>query len=147
MAAELDDLEAAVEREHPEPEPAAPAGGPDSELPPMDPTEEAVLGLAEDVMESPEQIAKLTRDDVADVLTLGFGLVADRRGKHWEMPEGSSERARLAKWIHKSIERHGWDKFAEWLPDLFAVAVLGMAISRRVQKDRELRAAPAEAAS
>ena len=122
--AELDELEGAIGAAEPAVESAS---APDTE---------AMLDVADKLAESPELVADLTPDDVADLLALGFDLVAERRGEHWRLQD--REKERIAKWAHKAIQRHGLEWLGQWMPDVMTGLLLLAAVVSRVQVDREL---------
>jgi hypothetical protein len=86
-------------------------------------------------------LESLTADDIADLCELSFGLVADIRGKHWELNPRSAQR--LAKWFKRSLDRHGWQWAAKWLPDVVALLLLGFEVWKRWEQDKEIAAAAA----
>lgn len=94
--------------------------------------------LAKHPEEVQRTLALLTEEELATVIELGFGLVADSRGKHWEITEKRS--LRIAKWLKLSLEKHGevlkW--LAAFLPELVTGLLLAYEIWTRVQQDREL---------
>lgn len=79
----------------------------------------------------------LSADDIADLCELAFGLVADIRGKHWELSPRSAQR--LAKWFKRSLDRHGWQWMAKWLPDVVALLLLAFEIWKRWEQDKKLK--------
>lgn len=139
---ELDQAIAAGEANRPAPPVPPPAAEPD-------PATEA-LHKASDFVETMDQgaaaatadraqlLAELTQEDVEDFLKLGFSLTAFRRGDHWTLSD--EEAAHISKWVRKSIERHGVEWVAKWLPDVMAGALLGYAIVRRLEIDKKLKA-------
>jgi hypothetical protein len=120
MAAELGDRPAGAEAE----------GGPTA-----DDAVDAALDAAETILAQPEVASALTADELADILELVFELVALRRGDHWRLEP--REKARIAKWLHKSAERHGGlEWLARYAPDIITGALLAGAVYRRVKVDR-----------
>lgn len=96
---------------------------------------DAGLEAAERIMSQPELAAQITPDEMADMLELVFELVALRRGEHWRLE--AREKDRLAKWLHKSAERHGGlEWLARYAPDIITGALLAGAVYRRVKIDR-----------
>lgn len=125
LAALEREIEAAV------PPPAAEPGRPDVE---------AVVDTLGKVAElNNDALAQLGADDCADLLEMGFGLVADQRGKHWEMTKPES--TRIGAWMAKAVQRHGWEWLNKWLPDIMAALLIGLAVTKRVELDRKLKAA------
>lgn len=113
-------------------------------------TERVAADAEQDVVDAVERfasgdgaaIAALTEDEIADLFQLGFGFVADARGKHWELHDRSARR--LGKWFKRVLDRHGWEWVAKWLPDVMAVGVLGYEIGKRWRADKALAAERAE---
>lgn len=104
--------------------------------------EQDLLDRAERFASDPAALAKLegmTEEEIADLLELGFGLVAEFRGPHWEIHQRAARR--VAKWGKKSLDRHGWEWAAKWLPDVMAVALLAFEIGKRVREDRAVKLA------
>jgi hypothetical protein len=132
--AELAAVAAEIRAQAPPPAAAAPAPGAAER-------EEALIDVTARMAEGDVALlAQLTEEDVAAIFELGFGVAADYRGPHWEMPAASPEAVRLAKFVKRSIDRHGWEWLAKWVPDVMAVLLLGYAISKRWQRDQELAA-------
>lgn len=82
------------------------------------------------------QLENLTEDEIADLFALGFGMMADYRGKHWELHDKSARR--LGKWFKRVLDRHGWAFVAKWLPDVMAVLILGYEVTKRWKVDKEI---------
>lgn len=137
---ELDQAIAAGEAARPEPPPPPPQ---------LDPHETEVVHKVSEFVEAADAeeqsgkggehaqlLQELTAEDVADFLKLGFSLVAFRRGDHWVLSEQEADH--IGRWVKKSIERHGVEWVAKWLPDIMAGALLGYAIVRRVEVDTKI---------
>ena len=116
--------------------------------PAPDTSEDELVDLAveklDEFAKQPEEVervlALLTEQELADLLELGFGLVADQRGAHWELTGKRS--LRIAKWLKLSLEKHGevlkW--IASFLPELVTALLLTYEIWTRVKRDGELKA-------
>lgn len=105
--------------------------------------EEALLGIAERLAEGDATVLDdLTPEDIGDIFSLLFGLAADQRGPHWELPDASARR--IGKWVKRSIERHGWDWLLKYIPDVMAIGIVTYEIGKRVRMDRQLAATAAE---
>lgn len=149
QATELEAAAREVAGQHSVPAPEAPTSPP-PELPATEGG--GLVDVVEELAEQPagalsQRLAAMTEEDIAAVVELGFGLVSEIRGPHWEIEERQSRR--IAKWIRRSIERHGgvpaW--LEQWLPDVMVAALLGQAIWVRVAKDRQLAGAKRESLS
>lgn len=88
--------------------------------------------------------ADLSEEEIADFFQLVFALVADKRGKHWELPDRSAQR--IGRWGHRVLERHpellAW--LAKNLPELVFGILLAVEIGQRYAEDRRLKKAPQE---
>ena len=114
----------------------AAAAGDDAEGPLLDQAERIAMGDPEAL----KALEDLTEADLADLFELGFGLVADlRQRKHWELSAKSAQR--LGRCFKRSLDRHGWQWAAKWMPDVLSALFLGFEIAKRVQRDREIAAA------
>jgi hypothetical protein len=121
--------------------------------PTPDTPEDELVDLAVEKLDEfakrPEEVervlALLTEQELADLLELGFGLVADQRGPHWEIT--SKRSLRIAKWLKLSLEKHGevlkW--VASFLPELVTALLLTYEIWTRVKLEGELKAKKKEA--
>jgi hypothetical protein len=144
---ELARLEADVATRFPEPPPPPPPPGASAGAG-ADPADEVAEGL-ELVGEHPELLDEFSDQDFAEIWELAFGLVADWRGPHWELPARSS--LRLGKWSSRVVRRH--PELLQWLaknaPDLILGLLLVIEVGRRIGRDRQARrlAAPPPAAS
>lgn len=102
--------------------------------------------LVDDLADDPAQLETMTEGDIAATLELAFGVTADFRGRHWELPEVSARR--IAKYVKRSIDRHGgvpvW--MQQWWPDIIAALLLGLEVAKRVGMDRQQAAERATAA-
>ena len=118
--------------------PPAPAPGPAGAA--ADELADELVGVAERVAEGDGKLIEaLTADEWSDLFELLFGLTADFRGAHWELTPRAA--ARLGKWVKRSVDRHGWEWVAKWMPDVMALGLLSYEIAKRVRTDRELAAA------
>jgi hypothetical protein len=124
----------------PPPPPPPPAGEPRVE------EDDAGAGV-EDLAEELEHIdvaADLSEEEIAEFFELVFALIAEKRGKHWELPDRSA--ARLGRWGHRVLERHpellAW--LAKNLPELVFGVLLAVEIGQRYAEDRRLKPAPKE---
>lgn len=115
---------------------------PEDEL--VDVAVEKLDELAKHPKEVERTLALLTEEELATVIELGFGLVADKRGAHWEISEKRS--LRIAKWLKLSLEKHGQvvEWIASFLPEMVTAILLTYEIWSRVQEDRKLAKAKAE---
>lgn len=95
--------------------------------------------IAEGDKDALKALDDLTEDDLADLFDLGFGLVADMRGKHWELSPRSAKR--LGRCFKRTLDRHGWEWAAKWMPDVMSALFLGFEVWKRVARDRELASA------
>lgn len=104
---------------------------------------EDVEDLAEELGQL-DVAADLSAEEIADFFQLVFALVADKRGKHWELPDRSA--ARIGRWGHKVLERH--PELLAWLsknlPELVFGILLAVEIGQRYAEDRRLKKAPQE---
>ena len=123
-------------------EPAPEPESPEDEL--VDVAVEKLDELAKHPKEVERTLALLTEEELATVIELGFGLVADKRGSHWEISEKRS--LRIAKWLKLSLEKHGQvvEWIASFLPEMVTALLLTYEIWSRVQEDRKLAKAKAE---
>jgi len=132
-AGELDRLEEEIKLDQPEP---TPAPGPEQSAPgPSD--DDRAGALIDHIGEHPELLQDLTDEDVAEFCEMVFGIVAEGRGKHWEMPATSPEAKRIGKWMSKAVQRHGWAWIGKWLPDILSLALLLNAVTRRAKLDKK----------
>jgi hypothetical protein len=115
--------------------------------PPPEPEPEAIEELIdvgtehiERIANDPKLLEEMSEEDIAAFLELCFGLMADWRGPHWELPTKNANR--LAKWIRRSIERHGGlpEWFKKYFPDLMCALLVSIEIGRRIKVDKELAA-------
>jgi hypothetical protein len=103
--------------------------------------------LHADIVDAAEQLAEgnldasalalLTAEEVGDVFALGFALVADRRGPHWELDKKSA--GRIGKWVKRSLERHGAAWLEKWLPEVMAGMMLAYELGVRLREDQRLK--------
>ena len=117
------------------PEPPAPVGEDPDERVMLDRISDAADELATKG-EDPLELAKMTADDLVDLVELVFSFAALGRGAHWELAQAEGDRMR--KWFQKVVDRHGAAKAAKWLPDVIAVGLLVYAFSKRVKEDKRL---------
>lgn len=96
-----------------------------------DATEELV-----DKAEDPLELAKMTADDLVDLVELIFSFAALAKGSHWELAQAEGDRMR--RWFQKVVQRHGAAKAAKWLPEVVAIGLLVYAVSKRVKEDKRL---------
>lgn len=162
--------EVSVEQGAPSQAPPPPAPDPAAELaaaqqetaeqfkdvppPPPPPPPKGESGADDDAGEVVEEIAAdlgeldvaadLSEEEIADFFQLVFALVADKRGKHWELPDRSAQR--IGRWGHRVLERHpellAW--LAKNLPELVFGILLAVEIGQRYAEDRRLKKAPQE---
>lgn len=121
-----------------EPEPSA---EPSAEDDLVDIASDKLHDLATKPGELDATIDQLTEEELASLLELGFGLVADHRGPHWELTARSS--ARLAKWLKLCLVKY--PTLWKWLEDKLPIVALSGLVSYevwvRVKIDREQKAA------
>lgn len=126
--------------------PASPAEGDRAAAAATDGVEGELLDRAERIADGDpaalQALQDLSEEDIADIAQLVFGLVADRRGKHWELPDRSARR--IGRTWKRMIDRHNWEWIAKWLPDTVAVGLLVFEAWKRWKIDRELVAAKLE---
>jgi hypothetical protein len=136
--AELDDIAGKVAAEL-QPDPAAP----DAKAAATDELVDVATEKLDELAQHPEDVQRtlqlLTEEELATVIELGFGLVADSRGKHWEITERRS--LRIAKWLKLSLEKHAevlkW--LAAFLPELVTALLLSYEVWTRIKLDGELK--------
>ena len=102
-------------------------------------SDDPVAGAVGALADASGEIDDLDEQDISGILELVFGLIADtKRRPHWQMPETTPENQRIAKWVHKFSKKHGLEWLKEWMPEAISAGLLLLAVSRRVQADREL---------
>lgn len=134
---ELDEIAGKVAAEL-QPDPAAP----DAKAAATDELVDVATEKLDELAKHPEEVqrtlALLTEEELATVIELGFGLVADSRGKHWEITERRS--LRIAKWLKLSLEKHAellrW--LAAFLPELVTALLLSYEVWTRIKLDAEV---------
>jgi hypothetical protein len=131
---ELAELAAQVAEIEP---PVAPPGA--EPPPPDDELEDTIDAKVTELEEHPERIDELAafdEQDLADVCQLAFGLAADRRGPHWELPDKSAKR--LGKWLKRLIDKYGLEWLKRWLPELATALFLAIEITSRLREDARI---------
>lgn len=139
LSSELAQAEATVLRETappPPPPPPAPPEAPDEELVAL--AEEKLEELAAKPSDIDRMVRNLSEEELAAVIELGFGLVADRRGPHWEISERRA--LRIAKWLKRTLDRYPaiLSLLGDWLPGIVTALLLGFEVWVRIRRDREL---------
>ena len=132
---ELDEIAGKVAAEI---DPAAP----DAKAAATDELVDVATEKLDELAKHPEEVQRtlelLTEEELATVIELGFGLVADSRGKHWEITERRS--LRIAKWLKLSLEKHAellkW--LAAFLPELVTALLLSYEVWTRIKLDAEV---------
>lgn len=116
--------------------PAEPEPTPEDEL--VDLAVDKIEEVGADPAALERTLAKLTEEELAAVIELGFGLVADKRGAHWEISEKRSRR--LAKWLKLVLQKHTdlWKWLAQWLPEAMLAALLSYEVWQRWRLDQEI---------
>jgi hypothetical protein len=89
-------------------------------------------------------MAQLTEEELGLLFELAFGLVADYRGKHWELNERASRR--LGKWLKLTFDRYPalWLRVQQYLPLAVLAGLVSYEVWARVRIDRELAAKKAK---
>jgi len=104
---------------------------------------EDVEDLAEELGQL-DVAADLSEEEIADFFQLLFALIADKRGRHWELPDRSA--ARIGRWGHRVLERH--PELLQWLaknlPELVFGILLAVEVGQRYAEDRRLKKQPQE---
>lgn len=140
-------MRAAVLEDTPPAAPPGPAAAPEADAEVHDrrtePLEEDLDRLSGKSLDELERaLGELEEEDVADIIQLGFGLLADSPGmEHWEISPARA--TRLARWVKRVLDRHlgtlGWVK--AWLPEIMTGLLLGYEIWTRIRIGKQKRAA------
>lgn len=89
----------------------------------------------------------LTEEEIGDLFSLLFGLVAVKRGAHWELPDRNA--ARIGKWVKRAIRVHGLAWLEQWIPGLMSLGLVSYELFARLRVDAQNKQLekPAESAA
>jgi len=104
--------------------------------------EEVLAEELQEIASDPSKLDGLTKEELADLWELVFGLVADERGAHWEVDRKRA--LRLGDYTRKTLDQYGGipESWAKHIPAIILAIMLGATVYRRVKIDRDLNNPP-----